>query len=336
LILLAARLQSSFPITRRSQASSGAVLSAIAQEGVGDLEIIVVDDGSPAPARDDLQGIKLPAHVTLKLIEQPNRGPGAARNRGLDSVSSNTVYVALLDSDDRWTKSHLYNAHSILESGFDIYFADLRYSRFAETFFSRMGLNPARHVCIDSENMYYELRSKVRCQALNSLNPFPASCVVYRWQKFRNLRYHEIAFMGEDLTFWMQMASQTDRIAFRSSVECFSGEGVHIYENSGWGTPRAVWRVYNYIKWRKWLHHNIVQTERERQDNLRELEKLRRSFIAVLLHEIRKARAFRNLDIVRVFLLDPKVAFHLIPVTTRVVLDKLRLRNCRSDRVHGE
>jgi cellulose synthase/poly-beta-1,6-N-acetylglucosamine synthase-like glycosyltransferase len=58
----------------------GAVMSAIAQEGVSDLEIIVVDDGSPAPARDDLGDLSIPAHITLKLIEQSNRGPGAARN----------------------------------------------------------------------------------------------------------------------------------------------------------------------------------------------------------------------------------------------------------------
>jgi cellulose synthase/poly-beta-1,6-N-acetylglucosamine synthase-like glycosyltransferase len=58
----------------------GAVMSAIAQEGVSDLEIIVVDDGSPAPARDDLGDLSIPAHITLKLIDESNRGPGAARN----------------------------------------------------------------------------------------------------------------------------------------------------------------------------------------------------------------------------------------------------------------
>ena len=47
----------------------GAAISAIAQEGVSDLEIIVVVDGSPAPARDDLKGFDLLAQVTLKVIE---------------------------------------------------------------------------------------------------------------------------------------------------------------------------------------------------------------------------------------------------------------------------
>src|SRR5262245_26746322 len=77
----------------------GAVKSAIAQEGISDLEIIVVDDGSPAPASDELKNLALPEHVRVKLLEQPNRGPGAARNRGLDHVSTDTVYIAFLDSD---------------------------------------------------------------------------------------------------------------------------------------------------------------------------------------------------------------------------------------------
>jgi succinoglycan biosynthesis protein ExoW len=38
----------------------GAVTLAIAQKGTPDLEIIVVDDGSPAPARDDLKDLDLP------------------------------------------------------------------------------------------------------------------------------------------------------------------------------------------------------------------------------------------------------------------------------------
>ena len=105
----------------------GAVMSAIAQEGISDLEIIVVDDGSPAPALDDLKHLNLPSHIALKLIEQPNRGPGAARNRALDSLRPDTRYVAFLDSDDQWTTDHLRNAHYIMNQGYDLYFADLRF-----------------------------------------------------------------------------------------------------------------------------------------------------------------------------------------------------------------
>ncbi|MBF0339620.1 MAG: glycosyltransferase [Magnetococcales bacterium] len=60
-------------------------------------EIVFVDDGSgdgtPAMARDILQSF--PAH---RVLEQANKGPGGARNAGLESASGE--YVLFLDGDD--------------------------------------------------------------------------------------------------------------------------------------------------------------------------------------------------------------------------------------------
>jgi succinoglycan biosynthesis protein ExoW len=303
------------------------VLSAVRQEGVSDLVIIVVDDGSPAPARDDLKGLDLPAHVALHLIEQPNRGPGAARNRALDRIGLGTAYVALLDSDDCWTPNHLRNALSILETGYDVYFADLVYWKANDTFFFRRNLDPSEHICIDAHNRYFKLVGDGRRQAINSVNPFPASCVVYRWEKFRNLRYHEIAFMGEDLTFWMEMAAETSEIAFCKDVECFSSHGIHIYENSGWATSKNIWRIYHYMRWRKWLRRTMLRNDLEFLENGKEMDKLRVAFVTALLHELRRMRAFGNPDVARFLLLDPQVVWHLAPVTIRVVLRKLGQRS---------
>jgi cellulose synthase/poly-beta-1,6-N-acetylglucosamine synthase-like glycosyltransferase len=57
----------------------GAVMSAIAQEGVSDLEIIVIDDGSPAPARDDLGEHPRPHHPEADRTIEPRAGRGAQR-----------------------------------------------------------------------------------------------------------------------------------------------------------------------------------------------------------------------------------------------------------------
>ena len=56
-----------------------AVQSVCAQEGVSDLEVFVVDDGSPVSARKELSDLFVPPHVSLKILEQDNAGPGAAR-----------------------------------------------------------------------------------------------------------------------------------------------------------------------------------------------------------------------------------------------------------------
>ena len=135
-----------------------ALTSAISQEGVSDLEILVVDDGAPAPACEELAGLVIPPHITLNLIEQPNRGPGAARNRALDSVSSDTVYVAFLDSDDRWTNNHIRNARYTLDQGYDLYFADLWFPAYTNSFFCRQGMRLDLHQCLDPIRGLYKIR----------------------------------------------------------------------------------------------------------------------------------------------------------------------------------
>lgn len=61
-----------------------------------DYELIVVDDGSTDGTADYLTAYK----DEIKMIRQPQRGPGAARNAGLAAASGS--YIAFLDSDDAW------------------------------------------------------------------------------------------------------------------------------------------------------------------------------------------------------------------------------------------
>ncbi len=60
------------------------------------VEIIVVDDGS-TDASFQIASSHGPA---VRVLQQPNRGPGSARNRGLAAARGD--YLALLDHDDLW------------------------------------------------------------------------------------------------------------------------------------------------------------------------------------------------------------------------------------------
>jgi glycosyltransferase involved in cell wall biosynthesis len=79
-----------------------AVESVLAQD-IGDLEIIVVDDGSTDETHDALKpymNIK-----AIRYIRQDNQGVSAARNRGVRE--SHGELLAFLDSDDLWSAGKL-------------------------------------------------------------------------------------------------------------------------------------------------------------------------------------------------------------------------------------
>jgi glycosyltransferase involved in cell wall biosynthesis len=79
-----------------------AVQSALAQT-LGDLEVLVVDDGSKRPAADVLAGVHDPR---LRIVRHDrNRGLSAARNTAVAHVR--TPYLSQLDADDLWEPGYL-------------------------------------------------------------------------------------------------------------------------------------------------------------------------------------------------------------------------------------
>jgi Glycosyl transferase family 2 len=71
-------------------------LTSVRRQSHADFEVIVVDDGSTDVTREWLASYG----GSLRVFEQPNRGPGAARNVGAREARGD--YVAFLDSDDLW------------------------------------------------------------------------------------------------------------------------------------------------------------------------------------------------------------------------------------------
>jgi len=90
-------------------------LQSVAAQTLPPAEVIVVDDGS----NDDTATQARAMHDTLKpskliVIEQPNQGAGAARNRAIDAASQK--YLAFLDADDEWLPAKLKMSLEILTS----------------------------------------------------------------------------------------------------------------------------------------------------------------------------------------------------------------------------
>src|SRR5262249_771856 len=60
-------------------------------KSVGEIEVIVVDDGSPVPAKSVVDSRIVPQGVSLRCIRQDNAGPAAARNAGFREARGEVV-----------------------------------------------------------------------------------------------------------------------------------------------------------------------------------------------------------------------------------------------------
>lgn len=83
------------PAYNRAARLPAAIDSALRQ-GVADIEIVVVDDGS----QDDTRAVVAKYGDRVRYVHQANAGVGAARNTGIRHATG--TFVAFLDSDDRW------------------------------------------------------------------------------------------------------------------------------------------------------------------------------------------------------------------------------------------
>ncbi len=85
-------------------------LDSVFNQTMQDFELIVVNDGST----DGSDGVVREYNDgRLRMVEQANAGPGAARNRGLAEATA--THVAFLDADDEWLPTYLERVLDILK-----------------------------------------------------------------------------------------------------------------------------------------------------------------------------------------------------------------------------
>jgi len=76
-------------------------LQSVCAQDLGQLEILVIDDGSDDRGADRVRACGAPA----RLLTQPRSGPAAARNRGIRAARG--AYLAFIDADDLWPDDRL-------------------------------------------------------------------------------------------------------------------------------------------------------------------------------------------------------------------------------------
>jgi len=92
-------------------------LVSIKKQTLNCAEIIVIDDGSTDDSVEIVRDFSLTCKIPIKILQQTNKGPAAARNHGI--ICAQQEYIAFLDSDDHWCKRKIELQYRALKTNPD-------------------------------------------------------------------------------------------------------------------------------------------------------------------------------------------------------------------------
>jgi glycosyltransferase involved in cell wall biosynthesis len=153
-----------------------------------DIEIIIVDDGSTDNSIEILKNYLAQNGNSNKvnIISQENKGPSAARNRGIGMAKGN--YIAFLDSDDIWKSNKVEIQVQILNQDKEAYLIG----------------------CIYNDNQINETNEIVEITFRHFLkkNFFPTPTVVARSEVFEEFKFNENQKYSEDYRLWLRISKK--------------------------------------------------------------------------------------------------------------------------------
>ena len=94
-----------------ARATVGSAIRSVLAQTRGDLELIVVDDGSTDGTAEVVRSF---ADERVRLLERPHGGAAVARAAGIEA--GNAPLVSLLDADDLWLPSYLETMGAALDA----------------------------------------------------------------------------------------------------------------------------------------------------------------------------------------------------------------------------
>ena len=303
-----------------------ALRSISSQAGDLSITVLVIDDSSPVPAEAEIDEVT--NAVTVRVIRQPNSGPGAARNKGLDTVPMGTDFVAFLDSDDQWMPDHLRNAIATLGDELDFYFTNFREpegsiddGRPTDAFGACVRLNPTEHRALDRGANSFAYRGDLAEHVVVGCI-IHTSTVVYRWPPLAAIRFRsDYRNACEDHMFFIDVAAQSRGAGFSANVECHCGRGISLWESAlVLGSDRIIFTLTDVRRYLSEIERRFPSF-RQRHDVLlrrRELE-LRYLVVADVLHRARRRMRVNWGTIWSYLRSDPLLAAYALPIAVGIV-----------------
>lgn len=178
------------PVRNGIETIDRAISSVLKQVGAGEIELVVIDDGST----DGTASFISEKYPFVKLISNDGKGVSSARNTGI--AHSTGRYVAFLDADDEWKSGKLAKQVEFLERN------------------PRYILSACAAEYVDVDGRLQKIgKSKFDGVATKSLfngNFIATSSVVLRKSILRqeNLSFHEELKFAEDWQMWIRLSSR--------------------------------------------------------------------------------------------------------------------------------
>ena len=288
-------------------------LSSVAAQEYSPVQVVVVDDGSPRAAVDEITPELRNALPGLTVIRQANQGCPAARNVGLDALTDDVSAIALLDSDDRWEASHLRNAAAALASGADFFFSNAR-NEGATT--DILQAHPLRKQLLNSEPVpgapgIARWTGGVPALFVDGC-VFHTSSPVFRRALVPDVRFPvSLRLTHDQVTFWDLLVRSSVIMFCAEPTVVAAGGGIGIWRNSTYGTAAHLVRLAEEIVWRRYMisydpAHNPLSTA-DRRTVQRAIATRRRDALYSVLHLLRRRKNVFN-ELAYLFRYDPLCA----------------------------
>jgi succinoglycan biosynthesis protein ExoW len=278
-------------------------LSSVAAQEHNPVQVVVVDDGSPRAAVDEITPQLRNAIRGLTVMRQANQHAAAARNAGLDALTDEVSAVALLDSDDRWESSHLRNAARALSSGADFFFSNARNAADATDI---LHAHPLRALLCNSESVagapgIVRWSGGVPALFVDGC-VFHTSAVVFRRALMPEVRFPvNYRVGGEDwVTFWALLVRSAVIMFCAEPTVVAGGGGLGTWRNATFGSAAHLVRLAEEIRCRRYVltddpRHSPLSTA-DRQLLQRAIAVRRSIALLSTLHSLRRRQnAFKEL-----------------------------------------
>jgi succinoglycan biosynthesis protein ExoW len=252
------------------------------------LYVLIIDDGSPLPAHQELHDHPPADGLNIRVVQQTNAGPNEARNTGLINLEPGTDLIAYLDSDDEWIGDHLRRATHALAQGYSAYFANLFHLGDSTNEFDKAKrVRHEDHPAVANDPTLRAYQGDMVHQIATANIIFMPSLVisVHALGSARFPQAHRHG--GGDYLYWMDLITHGAQFVYSTLAEVRCGAGINMWYGSGWGTDGLAMRIVDEARFRRKVLEIYARSGATKTSLRMRLTELQTGMLQDMVHRLR-------------------------------------------------